>query len=77
MKLPLWVKDRGGKWHRFPYETLTWKDGRYIIHHDDIGPLLKLCDAAGWDLHQFCKYDNDHDLPWGYLVLKEAAGEEK
>jgi hypothetical protein len=77
MKLPLWVKGRDGKWHRFPYETLTWENGRYVIHHDDIGPLLKLCDATGWPLHQFCSYDNDHGQPWGYLVLKEKAGEDK
>ena len=23
MKLPLWYKDRNGKWHNFPYDMLT------------------------------------------------------
>ncbi len=74
MKLPLWVKDRNGKYHRFPYEALTWQDGRYIVEHRDLAPFLELCEATGWDIHQFFDY-SINSINWGSLVLKEKAGE--
>ena len=74
MKLPLWVKGRDGKWHRFPYEALTQlPDGRYGMHQFPPKALIKLCEETGWDIHHFFDYSINMDA----LILKDRAGEEK
>jgi len=74
MKLPLWVKGRDGKWHRFPYEALITLDNgklgiKAVFGIIDLG-IIDLCEATGWDAGQWFDYNISLDA----YVLKEKVG---
>lgn len=67
--IPLWVKARNGKYHRFPYEALqTLADGRKGLqlpldhnYHTETNVFLKLCEDTSWDLNHFFDYSVNLD----------------
>lgn len=66
MKLPLWVKDKNGKWHRFPYEALvTLSNGRLGVdmhnHRSSLAPFVVLSDEMGTNIWHFFDYSPNMD----------------